>query len=216
VVVIDPGHNGANGANPDIINAPVDAGFGQTKPCNTTGTSTNDGFTEAGFNWKVAGYLVPLLEAQGITVVLTRDSNDGVGPCVNKRAQIGNMAGADAVISIHGDGDEASARGFYVMTAQTPPAGAEMASRSQDLAVKVRDGLNDAGLSPSNHLGSNGLWPRGDLAGLNLSLQPTVMIEAGNMRNSADAALMSSAAGQQQVAQGLANGVLAFLSGGAG
>jgi N-acetylmuramoyl-L-alanine amidase len=80
----------------------------------------------------------------------------------------------------------------------------------------VRDGLNDAGLSPSNHLGSNGLWPRGDLAGLNLSLQPTVMIEAGNMRNSADAALMSSAAGQQQVAQGLANGVLAFLSGGAG
>src|SRR6476469_3767678 len=79
VVVIDPGHNGANGAHPEIINQLVDAGFGETKPCNTTGTSTNDGYTEASFNWKVANYLRPMLESQGITVVMTRDSNDGVG-----------------------------------------------------------------------------------------------------------------------------------------
>ena len=214
VVVIDPGHNGANAANPDIINQQVDAGFGQTKPCNTSGTSTNDGYTEASFNWKVANYLRPLLEEQGITVVMTRDSNDGVGPCVNERAQIGNQAGADVVVSIHGDGDEPSAQGFYVMTAERDPAGAEMAARSDDLAVNVRDGLRSAGLSSSNHLGSEGLWPRGDLAGLNLSLRPTVMIEAGNMRNSADAALMTSSAGQQQVAQGLANGVLSYLGSG--
>jgi len=214
VVVIDPGHNGANAANPDIINRPVDAGFGATKPCNTTGTSTNDGYTEASFNWKVANYLRPMLEAQGITVVMTRSSNDGVGPCVNERAQIGNQAGADLVVSIHGDGDEASASGFYVMTAERDPAGAEMAARSDDLAVNIRDGLRSAGLSSSNHLGSNGLWPRGDLAGLNLSMIPTVMIEAGNMRNSSDAALMSSAGGQQQVAQGLANGVFSYLGSG--
>jgi N-acetylmuramoyl-L-alanine amidase len=214
VVVIDPGHNGANGANPDIINRQVDAGFGETKPCNTTGTSTNDGYTEASFNWKVANYLRPMLESQGITVVMTRDSNDGVGPCVNERAQIGNSSGADLVVSIHGDGDDASASGFYVMTAERDPAGAEMAARSDDLAVNVRDGLRSAGLSPSNHLGSNGLWPRSDLAGLNLSMIPTVMIEAGNMRNSGDAALMSSAGGQQQVAQGLANGVFSYLGSG--
>jgi len=100
------------------------------------------------------------------------------------------------------------------MTAEQDPAGATMASRSQNLAVDVRDGLVAAGLSPSDHLGSDGLWPRNDLAGLNLSVMPTVMIESGNMRNSADAALMSSAAGQQEIAQGLANGVLAYLGGG--
>jgi N-acetylmuramoyl-L-alanine amidase len=214
VVVIDPGHNGANGANPNIINALVPAGFGQTKPCNTTGTSTNDGYPEHVFTWKVANYLRPMLEARGITVVMTRDSDDGVGPCVNKRAAAGNDANADAVVSIHGDGDDASAEGFYVMTAEQDPAGAAMAAQSHGLAVNVRDGLTGAGLSPSNHLGAAGLWPRNDLAGLNLSVRPTVMIEAGNMRNSADAALMSSAAGQQQVAQGLANGVLAYLGAG--
>ena len=211
VVVIDPGHNGANGANPAIINALVDAGFGQTKPCNTTGTSTNAGFTEHEFNWGVATKLQSILAARGYDVRMTRDSDDGVGPCVNKRAAFGNDANAAAVISIHGDGDDAGARGFYVMTAAQDPAGAAMAAQSTALAGNMRDALVNAGLSPSNHLGSGGLWKRDDLAGLNLSLRPTVMIEMGNMRNSADAALMSSSAGQQQMAQGLADGVSAYL-----
>ena len=214
MVVIDPGHNGGNADRPDIINALVDAGFGETKPCNTTGTTTDGGYSEHAFTWKVATALRALLEAEGITVVMTRDSDTGVGPCVNERAAIGNDAGADAVISIHGDGDEPSASGFYVMTAQRNSAGSEMAARSEDLAVNMRDGLATVGLSPSNHLGSDGLWQRGDLAGLNLSEVPTVMVEAGNMRNASDAALMSSADGQQQVARGLATGVLAFLGAG--
>jgi len=214
VVVIDPGHNGANGANPGIINALVPAGFGQTKPCNTTGTSTNDGYPEHQFTWNVANDLRPILQARGITVVMTRSSDDGVGPCVNVRAAIGNDNNADVVVSIHGDGDDGSAHGYYVMTAEQDPAGAAMAAESHGLAVNVRDGLTGVGLSPSNHLGSGGLWPRNDLAGLNLSVRPTVMIEAGNMRNSGDADLMSSAAGQQQIAQGLAHGVLAYLGAG--
>ncbi len=214
VVVIDPGHNGANGANPDIINAPVDAGFGQTKPCNTTGTSTNDGYPEHQFTWGVATRLESILQSRGFTVVMTRDSDDGVGPCVNKRAAIGNDANAAAVVSIHGDGDDGSAQGFYVMTAEQAPAGAAMAAQSDSLAGTMRDALENAGLSPSNHLGSAGLWKRSDLAGLNLSLRPTVMIEMGNMRNSSDAALMSSSAGQQQMAQGLADGVSAYLGAG--
>jgi len=214
VVVIDPGHNGANSANPDIINALVPAGFGQTKPCNTTGTETNDGYPEHQFTWNVANDLRSILEARGITVVMTRSSDNGVGPCVDKRAAIGNDNNADVVVSIHGDGDDGSAHGYYVMTAQQDPAGAAMAAESHGLAVNVRDGLTAAGLSPSNHLGSGGLWPRGDLAGLNLSVRPTVMIEAGNMRNSGDADLMGSAAGQQQIAQGLATGVLAYLGAG--
>lgn len=210
-VVIDPGHNGANAANPDIINQPVDAGFGQTKACNTTGTSTDDGYPEHRFNWGVGQALRDELEAAGVTVIMTRDSDTGVGPCVNQRAAIGNQANADAVVSLHGDGADASVAGFYVLTAERAPAGAEMAGRSAALAGDIRDGLESAGLSPNNALGSNGLWERGDLAGLNLSLRPTVLIEFGNMRNPAEAALMSSAAGQQQYAEGVAKGVLAFL-----
>lgn len=217
VVVIDPGHNGANAANPGIINAPVDAGFGETKACNTTGTSTNAGYSEHAFTWGVATRLQTILEQQGVTVIMTRYDDDGVGPCVNERAAIGNNAGADLVLSIHGDGVNSDGdTGFYVMTAERKPAGAEIAARSDQLAAAIRDGLVNAGLQPSNYLGSNGLWERGDLAGLNLSTRPTVMVESGNMRAPADAALMSSAAGQQQFAEGYANGVLAYLSGGAG
>lgn len=211
IVVIDPGHNGANGANPDIINALVDAGFGQTKPCNTTGTSTNAGYTEHEFNWGVATRLRSILDARGYDVRMTRTSDDGVGPCVNKRAAFGNDADAAAVVSIHGDGDDAGAQGFYVMTAERAPAGAAMAAESDALAADMRDALVNGGLSPSNHLGSGGLWKRGDLAGLNLSQRPTVMLELGNMRNSADAALMTSGDGQQQIAEGIANGVSAYL-----
>jgi N-acetylmuramoyl-L-alanine amidase len=80
-VVIDPGHNGANGANPGIINALVPAGFGQTKPCNTTGTSTDAGYDEHIFTWRVANDLEPILRASGINVIMTRPSDDGVGPC---------------------------------------------------------------------------------------------------------------------------------------
>ena len=143
---------------------------------------------------------------------MTRDSDDGVGPCVDKRAAIGNNANADLVVSIHGDGvDNQSDTGFYVMTAVRDPAGAAMSARSDELARSIRDGLVSAGLSPSNYLGTNGLWDRDDLAGLNLSTRPTVMIESGNMRAASDAALMCSDAGQQKFAQGYANGVLAFL-----
>lgn len=213
VVVIDPGHNGANGANPSIINALVDAGFGETKACNTTGTQTNAGYPEHQFTWGVANDLQALLQAQGVTVIMTRDSDDGVGPCVNKRAAIGNDANADAVVSIHGDGVQSDAdTGFYVMTAVRRPAGAAMSAQSDALATSMRDGLVSAGLSPSNYLGTDGLWDRDDLAGLNLSTRPTVMIESGNMRASSDAALMSSSAGQQQFAQGYANGILSYLA----
>ena len=191
-MVIDPGHNGANGAHPEIINDLVDAGFGETKPCNTTGTETNDGYPEHEFTWAVANHVRDILQGQGIVVVMTRDSDDGVGPCVNERAAIGNENNAAAVVSIHGDGSSQGDRGFYAMTAQREPAGDDMAALSLDLATEVRDKLVDAGLSPSNYVGSGGLWTRDDLAGLNLSVRPTTMIEMGNMRDTQDSALMTS------------------------
>src|SRR5215469_9673661 len=103
VVVIDPGHNGDNWAHPAVINQLVSV-ITEMKPCDTTGTETDAGYTEAAFNFNVAIRLARLLRAEGATVVLTRTSNHGVGPCVTQRAAIGNRAHADAAISIHADG----------------------------------------------------------------------------------------------------------------
>ena len=57
-----------------------------------------------------------------------------------------------------------------------------MAARSTALAHAVRDAMT--AVEPvSNYLGAQGLDPRGDLAGLNLSAVPAIYVECGNMRN---------------------------------
>jgi N-acetylmuramoyl-L-alanine amidase len=212
VVVLDPGHNGGNAAHPEVINAPVPDGTGGTKPCNTTGTATNDGYPEHAFTWDVAVRLRDALTAAGVQVALTRSNDAGVGPCVDERGRLAGQLGAAAFVSIHGDGSAAGNRGFHVITSTLDPAGPVVGDRSRQLAATLRDAL--AAVEPvSNYVGSNGLDARGDLAGLNLNAVPAVYVECGNMRNAADAALMSSAAGRQQLADRLAAGVLAFLGG---
>jgi N-acetylmuramoyl-L-alanine amidase len=63
----------------------------------------------------------------------------------------------------------------------------------------------------SDYVGSNGLDSRPDLAGLNLNAVPAVYVECGNMRDAADAALMSGPDGRDAIAAQLTAGVLAFL-----
>ena len=149
-----------------------------------------------------------------MTVVLTRQSDDGVGPCVNERARIGNESGADAVVSIHGDGSAAGDRGFYAMTSERLPNGPEVGAASVALARSIRDGLLAQGAEPSNYVGADGLWKRDDLAGLNLSRVPTTMLELGNMRDAQDAAFLKSDAGQDLLASGIAQGILDHLAAG--
>ena len=113
-VGVDPGHNGLNYTAPATINAQIWNGR-EYEACNTTGTDTDSGYTEAQFNWNVAQYLTADLRAEGATVVLTRSSNNGVGPCVNQRAAIFNQAHTDVSIAIHADGGPPDGRGFAVL-----------------------------------------------------------------------------------------------------
>ncbi|SEP52972.1 N-acetylmuramoyl-L-alanine amidase [Amycolatopsis saalfeldensis] len=209
--MLDPGHNGGNGSHPKEINRSVPAGRGETKPCNTTGTSTNAGYTEHAFNFDVANQVGKALSAKGIKVVYTRSDDSGVGPCVDRRAEIGNAANADAVVSIHADGStSAGAHGFHVAYS-SPPLNAAQGAPSTALARALRDGLRSDGFTTSTYIGSAGLSPRSDLAGLNLSTRPTVLVECGNMRNAAEAAQMSSAPGRAQYAAAIAAGIEAYL-----
>jgi N-acetylmuramoyl-L-alanine amidase len=211
VVVLDPGHNGGNGAHPKEINRVVPAGRGQTKPCNTTGTATNDGYPEHAFTFDVAQRVTKALAGKGIRVVSTRPDDTGVGPCVDRRAAIGNEAAADAVVSIHADGSTAAgANGFHVAYS-SPPLNAAQGEPSTRLARTVRDTLRTSGFSTSNYIGGNGLSARSDLGGLNLSTRPVVLVECGNMRNAAEAARMTSEEGRQQYASAIAAAIEVYL-----
>jgi N-acetylmuramoyl-L-alanine amidase len=213
VVVLDPGHNGGNASHPSQINALVPAGRGQNKACNTTGTATNAGYSEHAFNWDVANRVKADLQAKGITVVMTRPSDTGVGPCVNERAAVGNNADAAAVVSIHADGSEsAGAHGFHVEYSN-PPLNSEQGPPSIQLATVLRDNVHSAGFALANYIGKTGLFGRPDLGGLNLSDRPTALIECGNMRDSGDAATLSSATGRQHIADAIAAGIEAYLGG---
>ena len=113
-IVVDPGHNGRNAPGSGIAR-PVQDGRGGTKPCNTTGASTADGYPEHAFTWAVSRLLAERLRARGYRVVLTRDSDDGIGPCVDVRGSAGARAGAAAVISVHADGGPTTGHGFHVL-----------------------------------------------------------------------------------------------------
>jgi N-acetylmuramoyl-L-alanine amidase len=211
VVVLDPGHNGGNAGAREQINKHVPAGRGRTKPCNTTGTASADGYREHEFTFDVARRVQRLLESRGITVVLTRTTDDGVGPCVNRRAAIGNENRADAVVAIHADGHaDTTARGFHIAYS-APPLNDAQAEPAMRLARALRDGLRAAGYPLSTYLGSDGLSPRDDLAGLNLSQRPAALVECGNMHNPDEAAAMATAAGRQQYADAIADGIRSYL-----
>ncbi|MFF6774664.1 N-acetylmuramoyl-L-alanine amidase [Streptomyces sp. NPDC012637] len=217
-VVIDPGHNPGNFRHSSEINQKVDIGSTR-KECDTTGTSTNAGYTEAAFTLDVSHRLRDLLKKQGAEVVLVHDAERPFGPCIDERARIGNAAKADAVVSVHADGSATGNRGFHVILPARVSGGsadtAKIVGPSRTLGEKLVSHFARAtGSAPSNYIGSGtGLDVRDDLGGLNLSTVPKVFLECGNMRDPKDAALLTDAAWRQKAAQGIANGIGAYLKG---
>ena len=213
--MLDPGHNGANAANPEDINRPrARRSWRARRRATPPATATEAGYPEHAFTWDVAQRVRDLLGTRGFEVVLTRSDDTGVGPCVDERAAIGNRAGADAVVSIHADGaDSPGAHGFHVAYS-APPLPENAAAESFSLATAMHAAMTAHGYEPSTYVGSDGLDPRPDLAGLNLSTQPTVLVECGNMRDAADAAEMTSPEGRQRTAEAIADGLQRFLAGG--
>jgi N-acetylmuramoyl-L-alanine amidase len=211
IVGIDPGHNGGNFTDPDAIGQQIWNGA-EWEACDTTGTTTDGGYTEAQFNFNVAKYLRADLLRDGARVIMTRTSNTGVGPCVNRRAEIINAAHADVAVDIHADGAAASGRGFTILEPVAVGPNDAVIGPSQRFGGDVRQAmLAGTPMPESNYEGVNGIMPRDDLAGLNLTTVPKVLIECGNMRNAVDAGLLVTARFQRRVASALTAAIVQFL-----
>jgi N-acetylmuramoyl-L-alanine amidase len=210
-VGIDPGHNGLNGTDPSYINHLIWNGR-ESETCDTTGTQTAGGYTEARYNFTVARYLRAALRADGARVVMTRQNNHTVGPCVDRRAQILNRAGAQVAIDIHADGGPAWGRGFTVLEPVADGPNDQVIRASERFGRDVRAALlAHTSMPESDYYGSHGIEFRNDLAGLNLTTVPKVLIESGNMVNSTDVALLTSPRFQRQFAAALLAAILTFL-----
>ncbi len=211
IVGIDPGHNGRNYTDPSFINHPIWNGR-EEETCDTTGTETDGGYTEARFNWNVARYLAADLRADGARVVLTRRSNDGVGPCVTTRSQIINRAHANVAIDIHADGGPPVGRGFAILEPVADGPNDRVIAASNAFGRELRQRyLAVTRMPESTYDGTDGITYRDDLAGLNLTRVPKVLIECGNMRNATDAALLVRPSFQRLAAKAFAEAITQFL-----
>ncbi|MGW3072254.1 N-acetylmuramoyl-L-alanine amidase [Kitasatospora sp. NPDC001132] len=215
-VLLDPGHNPGNSAHTAEIDRQVDIGNAR-KECDTTGTETNAGYTEAEYTLDVSRRARAILATRGAKVVLVQDGDRPWGPCIDERARAGADAHADVALSVHGDGGPAGGSGFHVIMPARVVAGkadnAAIVDPSHRLGLLLRDRFHAATGEPyADYIAKDGLDTRSDLGGLNLSTVPKVFIECGNMRNSTDAKRMTDPQWRQQAAQGIADALTAFLT----
>jgi N-acetylmuramoyl-L-alanine amidase len=121
-----------------------------------------------------------------------------------------NATRPNAVVSIHADGGPPTGRGFHVLYS-SPPLNEAQAGPSVRFAQIMRDQLAASGFVPSTYIGSNGLNPRADIAGLNLAQFPSILVELGNMKNPVDSGLMKTPEGRQKYADAVVRGIAGFL-----
>jgi N-acetylmuramoyl-L-alanine amidase len=219
VILIDPGHNLGNRLHPAEINRPVFYGIpGLTKPCDTTGTATADGYSEARYNLAVGLHVVKILHHDmGATVVMTPVNTRPWGPCITHRAALGNAIHADAAVSIHADGAPSWVHGFYVIAPSTPlpnvGLGPKRIARDVHLGAAMLTAYHRiTGMKKSN-LYTSGYLRSDAYGGTNLSHVPKIFIETGNMGSPGNAAKLESRSFRHLAAWGIADGIRLYLTG---
>ncbi|MFF3067230.1 N-acetylmuramoyl-L-alanine amidase [Kitasatospora sp. NPDC057936] len=215
-ILLDPGHNPGNSSHTAEINRQVDIGNAR-KECDTTGTETDAGYTEADYTLDVSRRARAILTARGATVAFTQDGDRPWGPCIDERARAAADAHADVALSVHADGAPASGSGFHVIMPAKVVAGkadnSAIVEPSHRLGLLLRERFHAATGEPfADYIAENGLDTRSDLGGLNLSTVPKVFIECGNMRNPADAKRMTDPQWRQKAAEGIADALTAYLT----
>jgi N-acetylmuramoyl-L-alanine amidase len=204
VVVIDPGH-GAGGnkeyefQSPDSDIRKIKDGGG------TQGVAT--GVPEYAVTLKVSEKLKTLLEQKNYTVIMTKTQDyENLGNV--ERAEIGNNNNADLVIRIHCDGlDNQNITGASMLVPAPIGYAKGISSKSAEYGQTILDDLV-ANVGMKNR----GVVQRNDLTGFNWSKVPVVLVEMGFMSNPQEDRLLNDDTYENQLAQGLCNGIVHSLN----
>ena len=184
LIVIDPGH----GVDPGAIGKVL-------------------GVTDANIGLTVGLKLRDLLEAQGATVIMTRDSD--VRVALNDRPALANQVEADLFISIHGNSIEGSPSKNGIETYYyAPSTNAQLYAQSivrTSLAQNISEGLAMMTGRPSEVRTAN-------YAVLRENNHPSVLVEAGYLSNAEEEALLATDAYRQKLAEGIFIGILNYLN----
>lgn len=203
IVGIDPGHQSSGDASTEP-NGPGSSNCKAKVAGGTRGVST--GKPEYKLTLEVAKKLKAMLWDRGYQVVMTRTKND-VNISNKERAILINESGADICVRIHADGGASSARGA---TALCPSSSNRYIRKLYAKSKKLSEALLSAYCRETG-LRNRGISYRDDLTGTNWSTVPTTLIELGFMTNADEDRYLSSASGQKEMVQGLADGIDAYF-----
>lgn len=201
VVCIDPGH-------PSEV---------------ASGKNVQNGTSETHIDWAVAAKLRDALEARGYEVVMTKTEEDEL--VRNKdRALVANHARAALMIRLHCDASEERGYAIYYPDRQgrakdgTTGPSQNVIEESRRAAESVHAGmaeglngaLNDNGIRTDDQT-KVGHEQGGALTGSIFSDVPVVTIEMVVLSQSPDADFIKTDAGQQRMAESIADGVSRFV-----
>ena len=176
LVVLDPGHGGDhNGAE-----------YGGVK--------------EKDLNLAIASKTASLLEAEGVTVRMTRSIDQDVD--LYARSGLANTLGADLFVSVHCNAsvEHDDALGVYTCAYSQGTEGWQLA---QILRETMLDATGAADF---------GMEERPNLAVLRTAQVPAALVECGFMSTPSELALLTQPEYQDKLARGIADGILACLA----
>lgn len=204
VICIDPGH----ALNSDSTMEPIGPGAAEMKvrdPGGTSGAAT--GVREPVVTLAISRYLKQMLQAEGATVVMTREGEiyDGGN---RERAQVANQAGADLFIRIHCDGSgNAATNGASTLYPELIPGWTDDIYSESFRAAGLVQAAMVSGMGVVDH----GTVPRDDMTGFNWADVPAILVEVGFMSNAEEDLMLNDPAYQQQAARALFNGIEDYL-----
>ncbi|MCC8101477.1 MAG: N-acetylmuramoyl-L-alanine amidase, partial [Clostridiales bacterium] len=201
-VAIDPGHQGSWVDMTDT--EPLGPGSSEMKTKSSTGTQGSySGLAEYELNLEIALLLRTELEERGYAVILTREDND-TAISNAERATLACEQGGDIYVRIHANGSEdSSVSGALAMVpSSSNPYVAYLAEDSYLLAECILEAYcNTAGFQ------SLGIQYTDTMTGINWSQIPVMILEMGFMTNESDDLRMADASVQEQMVQGIADGI---------
>lgn len=206
IICIDPGHQ------PKMVweKVPIAPGESFLMPDYSIGTRGVKSETyEYSISFQVAQKLERLLRSLGGDVVLTRELNEQAVSNI-RRAEIANEAIADVAVRLHCDGiEDPTIHGLSVLY-----PGDKYLKDSEILnnSLMLSESVLKSTVSSTNAK-NRGLSKRNDLIVFNYSKVPTTLIEMGFLTNPNEDMLLNSEEYQNQLANGIAQGIVDYFKG---